>query len=788
MEKRVLEKIGFDRIKELLSGLTACGLGRELVNDLEPVQDEMLIRRLQQETSEARQLWRLFPQIPLGGLSDVRPLLKRAKIGASLDPGELLAVADTLAAGKRLREFMLTVGETAPLLQSYAREIRSLGQLERRIKNAITDEGEVADGASEKLYRLRRQIKSTGNQVRERLDAMIRSSTLQKYLQEPIVTVRGDRYVVPVKQEYRNQVPGIVHDQSASGATLFIEPMQVVQLNNRLRECKIEEQREVERILAELSQAVAEVHEDIEANLNALGRLDFSFAKGRFSLQLDGIEPRFNREGYIDIRRGRHPLLGENVVPIDVHLGREFHILVITGPNTGGKTVTLKTIGLLAVMAQTGLHIPAGAGSETTIFDQVLVDIGDEQSIEQSLSTFSGHMKNIIKILRKCTDRSLVLLDELGAGTDPTEGAALGMAILHYLYNRGTRVVATTHYSELKTFAYSFNGVENASVEFNAETLQPTYNLLIGIPGRSNAFDIAMGLGLPEEIVVRAKEFMSKENLRVEDLIRSLEADRVKAYHDRTKAERAREQSEKLQERYEEDIERLREERREIMIKARQDALAIVNRARREAERILEELKKEAKGILERERTLVSQETRQGLNRLRGELETQLAKLAPEEQGEVPQDLKPGESVFLTHLNQKGHVLEILTADQVLVQVGIMKVTVEPKQIRRIKQDVNREVQKTGVGRLASAKAIQISPELDLRGQTADEAIYQVEKYLDDAYLAGLDKVILIHGKGTGVLREAIQEFLAKHNNIRSYRLGHYREGGTGVTVVELGD
>jgi DNA mismatch repair protein MutS2 len=786
MDKRVLEKLEFTRVRELLSSLTACGLGRELAKGIVPLQDETLIKKAQQETTEAKSLLRDFSQIPLGGIHDVRKSLKRARLGAILDPGELLELAETLDAGGRLKEFLLTEGEDAPLLQSYAEEIRVLRELQRRINISITDNGEVADGASEKLFRLRRQIRDLNNRVRERLDGMIRSSHTQKYLQEPIVTMRGDRHVVPVKAEYRNQVPGIVHDQSASGVTLFIEPMAVLELNNRLRGYKVDELREIERILAELSGEVAGVAEEIGLTLAALGRLDLAFAKGSFSLRIEGIEPKFNKKGFLDFRRARHPLLEGDVVPIDVHLGRDFQVLVITGPNTGGKTVTLKTIGLLALMAQAGLHLPADAGTETTIFDQVLVDIGDEQSIEQNLSTFSGHLKNIIKLLEDSTANSLVLLDELGAGTDPTEGAALGMAILHHLYGKGSLVVATTHYSELKTFAYSHEGMENASVEFNSETLQPTYRLLIGIPGRSNAFDIAEGLGLSAAIVGKARNFISSENLRVEDLIKSLEEDRIRAQHDRTVAERTREELEGMQERYAVETSKLKKEQRELLVKARQEALFVVNQARREAEEIIADLKKNAKDLLERERSQVTQETRQRLHGLRSTLEKQIEGFSPPEAGEIPKDLKPGEDVYITHLNQKGYVLELISDEEVSVQVGIMKVTVDINQVRRVKSEEERQPENTGAGRLSRVKAQQIPPELDLRGQTADEAIYQVEKYLDDAYLAGLDKVVLIHGKGTGVLREVVGEFLAGHAGIRSFRLGNYREGGTGVTIVEF--
>ena len=785
MDKRVLEKLEFPRIKERLGQLTSSSLGRELALALGPAFDLEVIAHRQQETTEARSILRNFEQVPLGGISDIRPALGKVKMGGSMDLRELLATADVLTAGRLLQEFLKTTGDISPLLREYGAEIQVFRRLEKRIREAVVSEEELSDRASEELFRIRRQISINSNRIRERLDSLVRSPLMQRYLQEPIVTIRGNRYVLPVKQEHQNMVDGIVHDQSGSGATLFIEPMAVVQLNNRLRELQAAEREEVERILAELSQAVAQVEEKLRDNLNLLARLDFAFAKARYSLELDAVEPRFNQEGYIDLRRARHPLLKGEVVPIDFYLGRDFHILVITGPNTGGKTVTLKTVGLLAVMAQAGLHLPAAPETETSIFDQVFADIGDEQSIEQSLSTFSGHMKNIIGILRGCTPHSLVLLDELGAGTDPTEGAALGMAILHYLHQREIRVVATTHSSELKTFAYKYPQVENASVEFNVETLQPTYNLLIGVPGSSNAFAIARRLGLPGEVVDLAGDFLSKEDIRVEDLIRSLEEDRVKAFHDRAQAERARDRFESLEERYKRETTRLEKERSEALAKARQEALVIVNRARREAENILADLRRETRGILEREHTLTAQKARGDLDDLRGDLENELEELLPPSPGEAPRDLKPGETILLTHLNKKGYVLEPPTDNQVQVQVGVMKVTVELDQVRRVAPEA-AAAPKTGLGRLYSTKAREVAKELDLRGLTVDEAIYQVEKYLDDAYLAGLDEVYLIHGKGTGALRKAVQDLLHNYPHIQSHRLGGYREGGTGVTVVKL--
>ena len=784
MDKRVLAKIEFPQIKERLAQLTASSLGRELALSLQPALDPEVIARSQQETTEASSILRDFEEVPLGGISDIRPALNKVRIGGSMNLGELLATVDVLAAGRRLQEFLKNTGDTCPLLQGYGAEIKVFKSLEKRIREAVISEEELSDRASEKLFRLRRQISTTANRIRERLDNMVRSPLMQRYLQEPLVTIRANRYVLPVKQEYQNQVNGIVHDQSGSGATLFIEPMAVVQLNNNLREFKAAEKEEVERILAQLSQALAQVEEEVQNNLTLLARLDFAFAKGRYSRMLNAVEPRFNKEGYIDLRRARHPLLEGQVVPIDFYLGRDFHILIITGPNTGGKTVTLKTVGLLAVMAQAGLHLPAAPGTETSIFDQVFADIGDEQSIEQSLSTFSGHMKNIIGILKDCTPRSLVLLDELGAGTDPTEGAALGMAVLHYLHERKTRVVATTHYSELKTFAYKYPRVENASVEFDVETLQPTYNLLIGVPGSSNAFAIARRLGLPGEIVDIAGDFLSKEDVRVEDLIRSLEADRVKAFHDRTQAERARDHFESLEEKYEQETARLQRERREALTKARQEALVIVNRARREAELILADLRKKTGRILERERTLTAQEARGNLDDLRAELEDELEELLPPSRGEAPQDLKAGETVLLTHLNKKGYVLQPPADNQVQVQVGLLKVTVELDQVQRVAAET-APTPKTGLGQIYRSKAQEVAKELDLRGLTVDEATYQVEKYLDDAYLAGLEQVYLIHGKGTGALRKAIQDLLHSYPIPNPTAWG-YREGGSGVTVVQL--
>jgi len=784
MEKKTLERLEYYKVLEQLASLTTSPLGRERVMNLEPVDDLALILGWQAETSEGRELLRLDPTAELGGWKDIRAHLKRAGSGAVLEPQELLDVADTLAASRRIKKFFQEKRERYPLLSRLSDSLLALPELEKAIKNAILPGGEVADTASTELAQVRRKIMNSQLQIKEHLEHVIRSPHYQKYLQDPIVTVREGRYVVPVKTEYRSQVPGIVHDQSASGATLFIEPMAVVDSNNELRRLRLVEKQEVMRILVALSDGVTSQVDNIGIALEALGELDFILAKARYSKKLDAWEPLLQGESYIDIKKGRHPLLKGHAVPIDIRLGEDFDTLVVTGPNTGGKTVSLKTAGLLVLMAQAGLHIPAGEGSRLGIFKQVFVDIGDEQSIEQSLSTFSSHLINIIDIIRRAGRDSLVIIDELGAGTDPTEGAALAQSILEKLHALGAKTIASTHASELKSFAYTHERVENASVEFDAVTLQPTYRLLIGKPGRSNAFEIAARLGLPEEMVARAREFLTVEQLQIDELMRNLERTQQEAEAEREKAVRLSEEARLLKEQCERAEVELNQKKEQIIARAAEEARILVREAKQEAEAIIKELRNAAKEAGKNKERYI-QEARERLKKI----QDRVNKAVPQRvaAGEAPRDLRPGEEVFLPKFNQTGYVLSPPDSDgNVQVQVGIMKVSVALKDLRRSEKTTPQKEGQSKVAGILLDKAKEVPAELDLRGMYVEEALLLVEKYLDDAYLAGLSRVYLIHGKGTGSLRAAIHRELNGHRRVKSLRLGEQSEGGYGVTVVEL--
>jgi len=784
MDKKTLRRLEYHKVLEQLAAFAGSPLGRERVLAMAPADDLDLILRWQAETSEGRELLRLDPTAELGGWKDIRTQLRRAARGAVLEPEDLIAVADTLTAGRMIKGFFNERGERYPLLADLALSLVSLPEMERKIKKAVLPGGGITDGASPELAQIRRKIVNAQARIKEHLEHVIRSPNYQKYLQDPIVTVRDGRYVVPVKIEYRAQVPGIVHDQSASGATLFIEPMAVVEKNNELRRLAVAEKQEVLKILTELTAGVAENAGAIEISLDALGELDFIMARAEHSRKLDAWAPALEGEAFLDIRRGRHPLLKGEVVPVDLRLGGDFDTLVITGPNTGGKTVTLKTAGLLVLMAQSGLHIPAGEGSRLGVFRRVFADIGDEQSIEQSLSTFSSHMTNIVEIVRRAGRDSLVLLDELGAGTDPAEGAALAQAILERLHAACVKTVATTHYSELKNYAFTRERVENASVEFDAITLRPTYRLLIGKPGRSNAFEIAARLGLPGELVEKARGFLTVEQAQVEELVRNLERTQQEAEVERQRAAILAEEAGVLKEKYEKMEVDLAARRESILARAAEEAAALVRSAGREAEAAVKELREKLAEEAARAREGAIREAREKLQKL----QHRVSRAVPEKRpaGDAPEDLRSSEEVFLPKFNQRGYVLTPPgPGGEVQVQVGIIKMNVPLKELRRLEKPAPAEG-RTGVAGVLLGKAREISPELDLRGQYAEEALLQVEKYLDDACLAGLSRVFLIHGKGTGSLRTAIHKQLKGHRRVKSFRLGEHGEGGFGVTVVDL--
>ncbi len=783
MQERTLRVLEFTKIREMLKGLAVSTLGAEKCAALSPSCDPAQVHLWQQETEEALILLTYLPHHPLIPFSDVTPWLRLAAAGATLTPKALLEIAESMRAARAARDALVTEREDTPRLTALASELSTFRRVEEEITGAILSEDEIADRASSDLADIRRRIRSCNERVREKLNAMIHSPSLQKYLSDAVVTVRNDRYVIPVKAEARANVPGLVHDQSSSGATLFIEPMAVVEIGNDLKQLQAKEKAEIERILRALSARITPEVRSLQNNLDVLAELDFRFAKARLSRQMHAVEPKINGEGRIRIVRGRHPLIApEKVVPTDLWLGDAFTTLVITGPNTGGKTVTLKTVGLFTLMAAAGLQVPADLGTELSVFENVFADIGDEQSIEQSLSTFSSHMVNIVSIMGAVTEKSLALFDELGAGTDPTEGAALAQAILSTLLAQGVRTLATTHYAELKAFALTTPGVENACVEFDVETLRPTYKLLIGVPGKSNAFEISRRLGLSDEVIEQARKMLSREQVRFEDVIANAEYHRQVAERERKLAEEARREMVAAREAAQREQEKLAAARETAMKKAREDARRIVERAREESESVIADLrrmKKDASGVREHELQAARrrmEQTAEGLaESLKAPAETPLA---------PPKDLKAGESVKILHLGTKGTVLAPADArGEVQVQAGILKLKVHVSQLQRERTEQKPMARVHSDVDMATR---QVGLECDLRGLSLEEAIDTADKYLDDALLCGLHEVFLIHGKGTGTLRAGVQEYLRKHPRVKSFRAGRYGEGEDGVTVVTL--
>ena len=644
---------------------------------------------------------------------------------------------------------------------------------------SIISEEEIADTASPTLNNIRRQIRNAQESIKNKLNEIIKSSKYQKYMQESIVTMRGDRYVIPVKQEYRSEFPGLVHDSSASGATIFIEPMAVVEANNSIKELRIKEQAEIERILREITEEVAGMGEGLKSNVSLLTKLDFIFAKAKLSLDYKCICPRINNERKIVIKKGRHPLLDvKTVVPIDFWIGEDFDTLVVTGPNTG-ENCYIKDGRTFTLMMQAGLHVPANEGTSLSVFNKVYADIGDEQSIEQSLSTFSSHMKNIVNILDNVDDNSLVLFDELGAGTDPTEGAALAMSILENIRNRGAITVATTHYSQLKVYALTTKYVENACCEFNVETLQPTYRLLIGVPGKSNAFAISKRLGLREDVIERAKEFLTREDIKFEDMLQSIEKNLNQTESEKQMAQRYRLEAEKLKKEIEEKKEKLNKSREQLIKEAREEARKILLEAKRESEEIISEMKRLEKESQNDLRQKKAEEMRLKLKNKVDDVEEKLSSelIKRNKSSKPPKNLKPGDTVLIVNLNKKATVIAPPDKDgEVLVQAGIMKINVHISTLELVDEQKS-EMRRSGMSEIGASKAKNISTEIDLRGYNLDEALDKVDKYLDDAIIAGLREVSIIHGKGTGVLRSGIQKYLKSNPRLKSFRLGRYGEG-----------
>ncbi|WP_412728476.1 endonuclease MutS2 [Geobacillus thermodenitrificans] len=777
---RILE---FDKVKEQLAEHASSALGLEKIAALVPSSDLDEVAVWLEETDEAAAVLRLRGYVPLDGVVDIRSHLKRAAIGGVLSPIELLEVAATAAASRQMKQLIMSLHDEhggLARLADYADELAEVPALEEDIRRSIDDHGEVLDTASDRLRSLRGQIRAAEARIREKLESIIRSPSAQKRLSDAIITIRNDRYVIPVKQEYRSAYGGIVHDQSASGATLFIEPQVVVELNNALREARAKEKQEIERILRELSAKVAEHDEPLKRAVEALAHFDFLFAKAKYARRLQAAKPAVNNRGYLRFLQARHPLIDQDkAVPNDIVLGGDYTTIVITGPNTGGKTVTLKTVGLLTIMAQAGLFIPAADGSEAAVFRSVFADIGDEQSIEQSLSTFSSHMVNIVDILRHVDEESLVLFDELGAGTDPQEGAALAIAILDEVHGRGARTVATTHYPELKAYGYNRPGVVNASVEFDTETLRPTYKLLIGIPGRSNAFDISRRLGLDERIIERAKVQVSAESHSVENMIASLERSKKQAEEDEARAHSAREEAERLRAEWEQKLEELEDKKAEQLAEAAQKATDIIRAAEREAERIINELRRLQK---EKQAEVKEHELIAAKQRLAAAVPV-VEKRKKTKKATARHAFQPGDEVKVTSLNQKGYLLEKVSEDEWQVQLGILKMKIHERDLEYIGSAPAKEVTPIAT---VKGKDAHVSLELDLRGERYEDALVRLEKYIDDAVLAGYPRVSIIHGKGTGALRQGVQQFLKQHRAVKSFRFGAANEGGTGVTVVEL--
>ncbi len=784
MERWSIETLDFPKIKEKIMEYTASYLGRQRVEQMIPTDDFDEVDERLAETREGMDLIRLKGEVPLRGISHIQPSLQRAKVNGVLSSEELLNLANTIRAGRVVKNWVRQIDERkAPLsrVRKITEQIVGLRELEEQITACIDDQGLVVDHASRDLKKIREQIETLRDRIQRTLQQMLHQPHIQKMLQESIVTQRQNRYVLPVKQEYRNAFKGIIHDQSSSGATLFIEPESIVFLNNQMQEKELEEQREIEKILKQLTQEVRQQIDALTINIEALAHLDLIVAKARFASQFRATCPILSPEPKLQLKKARHPLLSqEKVVPIDVTMDPSQQGIIITGPNTGGKTVTLKTVGLLALMTQSGFPIPVEEESIMPVFSGVFADIGDEQSIEQSLSTFSGHMKNTIHILQQIDHRSLVLFDEIGAGTDPTEGSALAIAILEYVLKVGSYVIATTHYSELKLFAHSHHKTVNASMEFDVATLKPTYRLLMGVPGQSHAFAIADRLGLTKEITQRAREGISKESQVLEEMIASLREEQKKASLIRQEAEQYHMEAENLYQEIRAKIQLWEEEKQQIKQKARNEAKQIVVQTQKEAEEILKEMRSWAK----QKNALVKEhqwtEAKKRLSHLMVEEENH----DQEFDGSSDQELQIHDEVYVLPYQQKGTVIERIDDRHLLVQVGPLKMKVKQGQLK--KKESSQPVQTQPM--IQHKTNTDVRPELDIRGKMVEEALPEIDKYLDRALLSGYSQVFLIHGKGTGALRTGIHKFLRKHRFIQSFRLGSHGEGGSGVTVVQLND
>ncbi|UMZ74040.1 endonuclease MutS2 [Natranaerofaba carboxydovora] len=800
MKDKSYKKLELDKILAELKKETYSDMAKEMIDNTEFSQNVDEVKKMQKETSEAAFLIRESGGISLNGLKDVRGPLQLAKKDGTLSMEQFIDVLSVLQAQKRVQNFFKDdeIYESYPIIMNIVGQIPSLKNLTVKLEKLLDiDRVDFKDNASGELSSVRKQIKNKRSDLKGRLEKVKRS--FSKYLQDEVITVRNNRYVLPVKAEHQGEVKGVTHDYSTTGATVYIEPESLMELSNEIARLTAKEEREVERLLRLLSQDIKNENEGLKQVLQYLVELDFIMAKGSLAIKMNAVEPEINREKKLDIIQGRHPLLGEEVVPVSVNLGKEFNTLVITGPNTGGKTVTLKTVGLFSLMTQYGLHIPADDGSVMAVFDEVFADIGDEQNIEQSLSTFSSHMKNIIGILENASSNSLVLLDELGAGTDPTEGSALAMAILEYLHSREIRTIATTHFTGLKNFAYKKQGMENASVEFDEKTLEPTYKLMIGIPGKSNALVISKRLGLKDEIIETARSFIGEGDLKVDELISSLTKKEKKSEELKEDIERSKAEVNNLKARLTKKEEELKEKEKNIIERAREEAAEIITEAKRQAERQISEIRKLSSKDSHKEITETSTNVRNELTQTKEALEKELNKTTSKPID--PSELKPGTEVYVKSLDKPGTFQEISEdKKEAQVQVGLMKVNVKVKELYPYESNDQKgntakqygstsgspKENKVRSSKLGVQKAGSMSQELDIRGHRIDEAIQKIDKYLDDALLAGLNSVRIIHGKGTGDLRRGVHFHLEGHGHIKNYRLGEKGEGGEGVTVVTL--
>lgn len=790
MNNKALKTLEYNKITDRLASHASSEPGIKLCRELQPMMDMDEINSALKQTSDA--VSRIFRHgsISFAGLKDIRPLAKALEVGSALGMSELLDICSLLKVAAGARRYGVSEDEAVDSLSGLFNVIYDIADVRREIERCILSEDEIADDASAELKNIRRQMRICTERIRTELNSMLNGSD-RTYLQEAVITTRGGRYCIPVKAEYKSQVPGMVHDQSKAGSTFFIEPMSVVRLNNEIREYEVKESEEIAKILASLSAMAGNYTAELDADYDILSQLDFIFAKAKLSFEYKGSEPIMNTRGYINIRKGRHPLIDSHkVVPIDVSIGDKYSELIITGPNTGGKTVTLKTIGLFSLLGQSGLHIPAADNSELTVFNDIFADIGDEQSIEQSLSTFSSHMKNIIEILAKADSNSLVLFDELCAGTDPTEGAALAISILTSLHKLRVTTVATTHYSELKIFALSTEGVQNACCEFDVATLAPTYRLLIGIPGKSNAFAISGKLGLPQYIIDDAKESLASEDVAFEDVISDLEKSRVTIEREKLELEEYKKEVEDLKNQLKAKNERLDERSDNILQKAREEASAILREAKETADDAIRKLNKaNAAGMSVTELEKQRQRIKDNINKVdKGRV---LKSQAPARQHKAS-DFHIGDRVHVASLNLDGTVHTLPNQKGELnVTIGIMNYNVnmsdltiieEASEMRKLKQ------KSSGIGKLKMSKTASISPEINLIGMTSDEAIMTLDKYLDDAFLSHISPVRIVHGKGSGILRNAVHNYLKRQKHVKSFRLGSFGEGDYGVTIVEFKD